>query len=150
MKFDLKQAREHIKQLAKKHKVKVHNRRGRRFSVSRVVGTKKMTISVRPVKSIVTYTENLLAFGYILGKWQSKPRLYRVAGAWKWAKENSVLWTDRMNQQMEKNLLAFWKWQTKHKTMVLPDPDHEFWQLLSEETAREFQKMLDVEEVMQA
>jgi len=113
------------------------------------VGKKDKYVRIRPVKSVVTYTDTLFALGYIFGEWRSKPRLFQVAGAWKWAKENAMFWTPRMNQIMEKNLLNFWGWQVRHKTAVLPPEDHGFWDLLSDQTIDDFKKLLKVKEVME-
>lgn len=150
MKFDLEKAKKHIQGLVKEHKIKLHHHKSRSWRIGRVPGRKDWHVTIRPVKSVYTYTDALFALGHVLGQWRSKPRLFQVAGAWKWAKENAAFWTPRMTHIMEKNLLNFWGWQVRHKTAVLPPPDHEFWKLLSPETTQAFKEYLDVKEVMEA
>lgn len=146
MKFDLDKAKSHIDRLAKQHKLRVIYRNQRRWEIE----PRRRIIKIRPIKTSATYVDALFAIGHLLGPWRSKPRLFRVAGAWKWAKENAAFWTPHMTKIMEGNLLSFWAWQNQHKTAALPPSDHVFWDLLSDEVKTSFEQYLKVKEVMDA
>jgi len=120
----------HIDELCREHNIKVgsHSSGGRAYR-------KKRYIKIRPVKSSITYATALHEIGHVLGKQQSKPRLYSEAMAWVWAKQNARVWTKTMQKDMIKSLKSYYDWaKRKHARGVKnaprwPEPDHPFWTL---------------------
>ena len=98
---------------------------------------RKRLVNIRPVKSPVTYAVALHEIGHVLGKDQSKNRLYAEAGAWAWAVENALTWTDSMTSTMKRLLGSYLVWaRRKHDRGVcnaptIPEEDHYFWSLLA-------------------
>ena len=123
---DLAALREHIEILCVRNRIRIgrHSRGGNASRRGRF-------INIRPVKSAITYVVALHELGHILGPWQSQPRLYKEAGAWKWATENALVWTPVMQKTMVKSLNSYLFWQRRRAKYVrLPEADHEFWQLI--------------------
>lgn len=118
--------RVHIAQLCMRHNVAVgtHSRGGNASRRGRF-------INIRPVKSAITYAVALHELGHVLGPWQSQPRLYKEAGAWKWALENAVTWSASMQKTMVRSLTSYLNWQRRRPKYVrLPEADHDFWRLI--------------------
>lgn len=121
----------HIRELCQQHGVTIgsHSSGGR-------AGRKFRIIWIRPVKSAITYATALHELGHILGPWQSQPRLFQEAGAWKWAMENAKVWTSVMHRDMVKCLTSYLSWaKRKHarnvrNAPIIPPEGHEFWDLL--------------------
>ena len=123
---DLAALREHIEILCVRNGIRIgrHSRGGNASRRGRF-------INIRPVKSAITYVVALHELGHILGPWQSQPRLYKEAGAWKWATENALVWTPVMQKTMVKSLNSYLLWQRRRAKYVrLPETGHEFWQLI--------------------
>ena len=123
---DLAALREHIEILCARNSIRIgrHSRGGNASRRGRF-------INIRPVKSAITYAVALHELGHILGPWQSQPRLYKEAGAWKWATENAIVWTPVMQKTMVKSLNSYLLWQRRRAKYVrLPEAGHEFWQLI--------------------
>ena len=123
---DVQTMRDHINALAARHNVRMgnHSRGGNASRRGRF-------INIRPVKSAITYSVALHELGHVLGPYQSQPRLYKEAGAWKWALENALVWTPPMQKTMIRSLTSYLKWQQRrHKFVRLPERDHAFWLLL--------------------
>lgn len=120
----------HIEDLCAGHDIKMggHSRGGNASRRGRI-------INIRPVKSAITYAVALHEIGHIVGPWQSKPRLYKEAGAWKWAIENALVWTPPMQKTMIRSLQSYLDWQRRRSKYVrLPEPEHEFWRLIGSES----------------
>ena len=101
-----------------------HSRGGRASKDHRI-------IAIRPVKSAITYAVALHELGHVLGPWQSLPRLYAEAGAWKWAKEVAGIWTPVMEEKMSRSLHSYVLWAERRAPRIkLPEDGHEFWMLL--------------------
>lgn len=118
--------RDHIDALCARHDVRMgrHSRGGNASRRGRF-------INIRPVKSAITYAVALHELGHVLGQYQSQPRLYKEAGAWKWALENALVWTPPMQKTMLRSLGSYLKWQRRrHKFVRLPETGHAFWMLL--------------------
>lgn len=114
----------HIKDLCGAHQIEIgsHSRGGRAFRKTR-------RIDIRPVKSAVTYAVALHEIGHILGKNQKRPCLERETGAWKWAKKTSLFWDGRMEEKMRLCLASYYRAACRRKRMVMPGPDHDYWQM---------------------
>lgn len=118
--------RAHIGALCVRHNVAVgtHSRGGNASRRGRF-------INIRPVKSAITYAVALHELGHVLGPWQSQPRLYKEAGAWRWALENAMIWSAPMQKTMVRSLMSYLKWQRRRSKYVrLPEADHDFWRLV--------------------
>jgi hypothetical protein len=116
----------HVAAICKDEGIRVlpHSRGGRASKEARI-------IAIRPVKSAITYAVALHELGHVLGPWQSQPRLYAEAGAWKWAKEVAGVWTPSMEAKMSKSLHSYVLWAERRAPRVkLPEDGHEFWMLL--------------------
>lgn len=123
---DVAVMREHIDVLCARNSIQIgrHSRGGNASRRGRF-------INIRPVKSAITYVVALHEIGHILGPWQSRQRLYKEAGAWKWANENALVWTPVMQKTMVRSLTSYLLWQRRRSKFVrLPEADHEFWQLI--------------------
>lgn len=121
---------EHVAALCAEHEIEVgpHSRGGRACRRER-------WINIRPVKSEVTYAVALHELGHVLGREQSKPRLFKEAAAWTWARDNAIAWTPRMVETMASALRSYADWaKRKHDTFTSnaprwPEREHAFWSL---------------------
>lgn len=121
----------HIKELTDQYNITVgsHSRDGKAYKRDRIIW-------IRPVKSAITYAVALHEIGHILGPWQSQPRLFSEAGAWKWAMENAEVWTEVMHNCMVKSLQGYLDWALEKNSRniknapIIPLKNHEFWDLL--------------------
>ena len=121
----------HIRQLAEQHGIAMegHSSGGRAFRKTR-------TIKTKPVKSAITYALALHEIGHIVGPWQSQARLFKEAGAWKWAMDNAAVWTAVMHSYMVKSLTSYLNWAERKRNRgvrnapIIPPEGHEFWDLL--------------------
>lgn len=123
---DVETMRDHVDMLCARNQVRIgsHSRGGNASRRGRF-------INIRPIKSAITYAVALHELGHVLGPWQSQPRLYKEAGAWKWAFENALVWTPSMQKTMIRSLTSYLKWQRRRRKFVrLPERDHAFWLLL--------------------
>jgi hypothetical protein len=51
-------------------------------------------VTTRPIRNTGFYVSALHEIGHIVGPHQDKSRLWAEWGAWIWAKENAIVWTD--------------------------------------------------------
>lgn len=117
---------QHVAAICRDEGIRVlsHSRGGRASRTHKV-------IAIRPVKSAITYAVALHELGHVLGPWQSQPRLYAEAGAWKWAREVAGIWTPSMEDKMSRSLHSYVLWAERRAPRIkLPEDDHEFWMLL--------------------
>lgn len=123
MKAISKAMAKHIEELCAVHQIEVgnHSRGGRAFR-------KALRVNIRPVKSAVTYAVALHEIGHILGA-QPKLRIDREVAAWKWAKKTALFWNGRMEEKMRLCLASYYRAACRRKRMVMPSPDHDFWQM---------------------
>lgn len=115
----------HVAAICRDEDIRVlsHSRGGRASKSHKI-------IAIRPVKSAITYAVALHELGHVLGPWQSQPRLYAEAGAWKWAKEVAGVWTPSMEEKMSRSLHSYVLWAERRAPRIkLPEDDHEFWVL---------------------
>jgi hypothetical protein len=123
--------RQHVADICRDQGIRVlpHSRGGRASRTHRI-------IAIRPVKSAITYAVALHELGHVLGPWQSQPRLYAEAGAWKWAKEVAGVWTPAMEDKMARSLHSYVLWAERRAPKIkLPEPEHEFWTMRGEAPA---------------
>jgi len=115
----------HISDLCETHGITVgsHSRGGRAFK-------KRRHINIRSVKTSVTYAMALHEIGHIIGKRRSGRRIDSETGAWEWAKENALTWTQPMNKTMVRSLQSYIAWTRRHVIAKEPDDSHPVWELL--------------------
>ncbi len=63
-------------------------------------------VSIRPVKTAITYAVALHEIGHILGK-NPRLRLDQELAAWAWAKSTALFWTPVMEAKMNKCLASY-------------------------------------------
>ena len=124
----------HIADLCSEHGIEVtaHSSGGRAWRQIRKV-------SIKPVRSAVTYAVALHEIGHILGPDQNKPSLFKEAGAWMWATQNALEWSPQMRAKAAKCLDSYARHAIrKHKRGVcnaptLPPAGHAFWTMCTVE-----------------
>jgi hypothetical protein len=128
------QMQQHVERLAAENGITVgsHSSGGRAWRRSRI-------ICIRPVKSACTYAIALHELGHILGPDQSKTRMLKEAGAWKWAIDNRLKLSASQRRTwdaVQQRCLQSYhrKAVRKHARGVvnaptMPDPSHHFWTL---------------------
>jgi transcriptional regulator with XRE-family HTH domain len=94
----------HIADLCREHGIDVKHRR--RGSAVRA----HWYIKIPPIRSDVTYATALHEIGHLLGNMQDGDRLEHEVGAWEWAKDNALAWSDRMEKSMRRCLNTYVRW----------------------------------------
>lgn len=114
-----KQMAIHVAVICAENNIEVvkHSRSGAAWRKSR-------RIAIRPVKTAISYAVALHEIGHILGPQQSGTRLMKECGAWLWAHDNAMTWTDAMEKAMQKRLRSYVAWAQRHKTAAKPDCNH--------------------------
>lgn len=109
----------HIARICKIEDIEVssHSRGGRAYR-------RKRLIKIRPVKTAITYAIALHEIGHILGPRQSGTRLDKEVGAWEWAEQHAVEWTDAMTAVRSKCLRSYLDKATRSPRMKQPAADH--------------------------
>jgi len=64
-------------------------------------------ISTRPIRNTGFYISALHEIGHIVGPDQGGSRLKAEWGAWRWAKENAIVWTDTAERVMKRALTSY-------------------------------------------
>ena len=85
---------------------------------------RKRRINIRPVKTAVTYAIALHEIGHILGPRQNGVRLDKEVGAWEWAREHALEWTDQMEAKMRKCLRSYLEWSQRSRQPKRATDDH--------------------------
>jgi hypothetical protein len=85
---------------------------------------KRRSVKVRPIKSAISYAVAMHELGHILGSRQSGTRLDQEVGAWEWAHDNAVEWTDAMEAKMQKCLRSYLDWSKRRKGARQADANH--------------------------
>jgi hypothetical protein len=109
----------HIARICKIEDITVenHSRGGRAYRRER-------RIKIRPVKSAITYAVALHEIGHILGPRQCGTRLDKEVGAWEWAQEHALEWTDTMTAKMRDCLQSYLRKVKRSPHMRQPHADH--------------------------
>lgn len=98
---------------------------------------RRRTIAIRPVRSARTYAVALHEIGHVVGPWQSRQRLYAEAGAWFWAREHALEWSEQVSKTCARCLQSYLDHaRAKHARGVrnapkIPEEGHPFWALLA-------------------
>ena len=97
----------HIQELCQKHGIVLHYV----VRASRSITIKKgKELRVARVVSPISYALALYEIGHILGKYQNSQHvLVRERAAWKWARQNALIWTARMAATAEASLAWYRK-----------------------------------------
>ena len=65
-------------------------------------------IRTPPVRSAATYAVAMHEIGHVLGRHQrSRKTMVAERWAWRWARENAIAWTDRMERQAARALASY-------------------------------------------
>lgn len=112
---------EHITRICKIEDIEVvsHSSCGRAWR-------KKRRIAIRQVKTAITYAVALHEIGHILGPRQTgkNTRLDKEVGAWEWAQQSAIEWTDVMDKQRSKSLRSYLAWSERSKQAKRLTNDH--------------------------
>lgn len=98
---------------------------------------RERSIAIQPVRSAVTYASALHEIGHVVGPWQSQPSLYAEAGAWHWARDNALEWSEQAGRTCARCLQSYLDHaRDKHARGVvnaprIPEEGHPFWALLN-------------------
>jgi hypothetical protein len=85
---------------------------------------RKRLVKIKPVKTAITYAVALHEIGHILGPRQRGTRLDQEVGAWEWAMENAIEWTDAMAEKRAACLRSYLAKAARSPRMRQPAPDH--------------------------
>ena len=67
-----------------------------------------MEIEIPKIRSAITYATALHEIGHCLGRYQrSKSVLVVERWAWRWARDNALIWTPGMESTMRKSLASY-------------------------------------------
>lgn len=101
----VEQMRGHVQSLAQQHQILVWANRVRRTADAFAVPDME-EVHIPPIRSAITYATALHEIGHLLGKHQRSHRsLVREEWAWRWARENALVWTPAM-ERFATNALA--------------------------------------------
>jgi hypothetical protein len=90
-------------------------------------GTRK--VCVPPPSSAVKYATALHEVGHIVGGMQKGRKLEKETGAWLWARENAIEWSDDMERRMHYALGTYFAWAERDARAWIPPPEHVSWKL---------------------
>ena len=108
---------EHIAALVDEHRierVEMRNTTGRSWGVER-------RVKILPVAGPVSYALALHEIGHIVapgGFGRKYSRLDKEMRAWRWAREQAIEWTDRMDGYMQKCLWSYLRRARRHRWPV--------------------------------
>lgn len=79
-----------------------------------------------PVKTAITYAVAMHEIGHILGPHQTgkNTRLDKEVGAWEWAQQHAIEWTDAMTATRARLLKTYLDWAARSKQAKRPTSDH--------------------------
>jgi len=100
--------RRHVEALASEHEILVDTRRVKRadraYALREADGGSN-EVQIPPIRSAITYVTALHEIGHILGPHQSsRSSLVRERWAWRWARENAIVWTSGMQRTAAREL----------------------------------------------
>lgn len=110
---------EHITSLGAQHGIVVQEKQGtsgRAFERTRM-------IRITPVKGVVSYAIALHELGHLIADGASgrkHKRLDKEMRAWQWARANGLVWTDRMDDTMQKCLQSYLRRALRHHWPIPP------------------------------
>jgi hypothetical protein len=110
--------RRHIGDLLDKHEI-IFNIECRRPSEAWAV-CEFEEVSIPPIKSVLSYATALHEIGHIRGRYQtSRDMMVRESWAWRWAQQNALVWTPRM-EEYRVNALAHASLSAEQRTARRP------------------------------
>lgn len=90
--------RQHIESLAQQQQIVVYTNRVRRTANAFALREAE-EVHTPPIRSAITYAVALHEIGHILGRHQqSRHSIVREEWAWRWARENALVWTAAMER----------------------------------------------------
>ena len=88
-------------------------------------------IQTRPIKNTGFYVSGLHEVGHCVGKRQNRNRwsvLMSEWFAWKWAKENAIVWTDTAERVMVRALTGYRNSATADNVFAMPQDFHQLFE----------------------
>lgn len=117
----------HVDALCKRHQIGVQYKPGRAFAW---LDKHERRLRCPPIKTERSYALALHELGHLLGKWQTrKSDLEAEAGAWLWAEQNALRWTELMKTTMRRCLQSYLD-DARMRQQPMPEAGHAFWRLL--------------------
>lgn len=119
----------HLEKLCIEHNIKIHLHTEGKWSQSGVSLKDRIVHTAKEI-DFITYTVVLHEIGHLLGPYQSKARSIQAeVGAWIWAKENHLNWSNGCNLLMSYCLKTY---LTKYPLfdVSVPSNKHPCWQFL--------------------
>jgi len=92
---------QHVLEIAARHRIMIHWRNDYHAEAL----SECMEVWLPRIRSSITYATALHELGHCLGRYQASRSVMVVERwAWRWAKENALVWTDTMERRMNENL----------------------------------------------
>ena len=86
---------DHVLSLCERHDIRLFWCSRARYAVAIVTNVIVPRIFVPPIRSISSYAVAMHEIGHVVGRHgQSKNKLVRERWAWKWAKDNALVWSE--------------------------------------------------------
>lgn len=92
------------------------------------------SVCIRPIKTAITYAVAMHELGHILGPRQSGVRLDQEVGAWEWAHDNALEWTDAMEGTMQRSLRSYLRWSERRKGVRRAEAGHPIYVMIGRAT----------------
>ena len=91
---------------------------------------RRRRIKIKPVRGPVSYAIALHEIGHVLGPRQTGLRLDQEVGAWEWAMQNALEWTEAMTECRIRCLRSYLDKATSSSKWKTPTDDHPIHSLL--------------------
>ena len=137
----------HFRGLCKEHGVTVRRYRPELFpdhegfddgTLNGVAFHDEKLVYVPKIRSRKSYAIAMHELGHILGTWQSSTVLIREAGAWKWMRENTLVWGRLEEKTMHEGMFNYYASAMREhllglkNALAFPKRGHYFWQCMPE------------------
>ena len=106
----------HIQELCAKHKITVKYQPLDDITPCYYANQKTKVIMIRPTKNTGYYVSALHEIGHLVGENQSMDNdlLEKEIGAWKYAMEQAIVWTDTATRIMKRALMSYGVTETQY------------------------------------
>ena len=106
----------HIQELCAEHKITVKYQSLDDITPSYYANQKTKVIMIRPTKNTGYYVSALHEIGHLVGENQSMDNdlIEKEIGAWKYAMEQAIVWTDTATRIMKRALMSYGVTETQY------------------------------------